>query len=371
MRCPKCNHEQHNTVECQACGVIFKKYRRFQERKKELEAKEKSSNSGKYLQTLVLVCVAVAATYFFTRPTADELSQPSSQSSEITLHSGEEDADGRTTRAPSEQSFSETMVTSSTPIEQAREATVSIETPWGTGSGFFIDKNYIVTNKHVIEFQQNDLEEIKKKVETTRKLIDLEEQKIEDLRRKMKRLPKGPSRSQLSIIIQNHEENLAKIIAQQNRGEAKLAKLEEDIESPEINIILSDGSVHSAGYIVASQDVDLALIALFSHDSNYLKRPPAGENFHQGDKVYTVGSPVGLRHTVTAGVFSGYRLRESDNQKFLQTDAAINPGNSGGPLIDENGYVHGVNTMILQNTEGIGFAIPIAKVFEEFSSTLP
>jgi S1-C subfamily serine protease len=55
---------------------------------------------------------------------------------------------------------------------------------------------------------------------------------------------------------------------------------------------------------------------------------------------------------------------------YLQTDAAINPGNSGGPLIDENGYARGVNTMILRDTQGIGFAIPIEQVFEEFSSTL-
>ncbi|BCL61343.1 hypothetical protein DGMP_20360 [Desulfomarina profundi] len=78
---------------------------------------------------------------------------------------------------------------------------------------------------------------------------------------------------------------------------------------------------------------------------------------------------MGLRHTVTSGVFSGYRKRK-DGQIFLQTDAAINPGNSGGPLIDENGFVYGVNTMILRGTEGIGFAIPIEKVYEEFSSSL-
>ena len=55
---------------------------------------------------------------------------------------------------------------------------------------------------------------------------------------------------------------------------------------------------------------------------------------------------------------------------FLQTDAAINPGNSGGPHIDAEGFVHGVNTMILRDTEGIGFAIPIDRVFEEFGTSL-
>jgi len=119
-----------------------------------------------------------------------------------------------------------------------------------------------------------------------------------------------------------------------------------------------------------SETSDLALMSLFSGDWSYIERPPKMMAMHQGDKVYTIGSPVGLRHTVTAGIFSGYRQQETNGQVYLQTDAAINPGNSGGPLIDENGYARGVNTMILRDTEGIGFAIPIETVFEEFSSTL-
>jgi S1-C subfamily serine protease len=80
--------------------------------------------------------------------------------------------------------------------------------------------------------------------------------------------------------------------------------------------------------------------------------------------VYTVGHPVGLRHSVTSGIISGFR--EHAGVRYIQTDAPINPGNSGGPLIDLNGEVVGVNTMILADTEGIGFAIPIEVVLDEF-----
>ena len=139
----------------------------------------------------------------------------------------------------------------------------------------------------------------------------------------------------------------------------------------DIKIYLADDSEHIANYILLSDNSDLALMSLFSGEYPFLSKSPAGKKLRQGEKVYTVGSPVGLRHTVTAGVFSGYRKRGIDGQIFLQTDAAINPGNSGGPLIDESGYVYGVNTMIIRDTEGIGFAIPIEKVFEEFNSTLP
>ncbi len=119
-----------------------------------------------------------------------------------------------------------------------------------------------------------------------------------------------------------------------------------------------------------SDNYDLALMSLFAGEWTPIQRPRSGRKMHQGDKVYAIGSPVGLRHTVTSGIFSGYRKHTGDGQMYLQTDAAINPGNSGGPLIDENGCVRGVNRMIIRDTEGIGFAIPIEIVFEEFSSSL-
>ena len=79
-----------------------------------------------------------------------------------------------------------------------------------------------------------------------------------------------------------------------------------------------------------------------------------------------IGSPFGLEQTMTAGIISakGRDLGERDHQlqRFLQTDAAINRGNSGGPLLNINGEVIGINTMIVSgsgNFEGIGFALPI------------
>ena len=80
-----------------------------------------------------------------------------------------------------------------------------------------------------------------------------------------------------------------------------------------------------------------------------------------GDWVMAVGNPFGLGHTVTAGIISakGRVIGAGPYDDFLQTDAAINPGNSGGPLFDMNGEVVGVNTAIVAQGQGIGFAIPI------------
>ncbi len=80
-----------------------------------------------------------------------------------------------------------------------------------------------------------------------------------------------------------------------------------------------------------------------------------------GDVVLAIGNPFGFDHTVTSGIISakGRVIGAGPYDNFLQTDAAIHPGNSGGPLLDSRGRVIGVNTAIVDNAPGIGFAIPI------------
>ena len=91
-----------------------------------------------------------------------------------------------------------------------------------------------------------------------------------------------------------------------------------------------------------------------------------------GQKVYAIGNPFGLDHTLTTGVISavGREIESIDRdrtpiQNVIQTDAAINPGNSGGPLLDSAGRLIGVNTQIYSpsgGSAGIGFAIPVDTV---------
>jgi serine protease Do len=378
MRCPKCNHEQKNVLECEACGLIFAKYRMVQARKKaeEVQKAEPGAKVGqvgnglKIVQVILLVGIVAATTYYFTAGRQEEMPR---QAAVVPPSAGSvAPVAQQRPVAPvvsREQSESQPATAGQNAIERARNATVSIQTPWGTGSGFFVNKNYIVTNRHVVQFDQGKLTEFKHRVETNRKIIDLERQKIEEMKQAMQQMPDGPSRSQLGLIIANHEEQLARILPEFENDEHRLEQLDRKIQPSDIKIVFADGSEYVANYLLISDSSDLALMSLFSGDWTYLQRAPGKMILHQGDKVYTIGSPVGLMNTVTAGVFSGYR-QINGGQVYLQTDAAINPGNSGGPLIDEHGYVRGVNTMILRDTEGIGFAIPIEKVFEEFGSTL-
>ncbi|KAG2435177.1 hypothetical protein HXX76_007260 [Chlamydomonas incerta] len=86
-----------------------------------------------------------------------------------------------------------------------------------------------------------------------------------------------------------------------------------------------------------------------------------------GQKVFAIGNPFGLDHTLTTGVVSGtgreiQSISGRPIQDVIQTDAAINPGNSGGPLLDSGGCLIGINTAIYSPTganNGVGFAIPV------------
>jgi serine protease Do len=376
MRCPKCNHEQNNTVECDVCGVIFARYQKILDRRKEEEAQKalsgaKSGTGFKLLQLLLLVVVVAATTYYFTgyksQPSPGQPPGEAFPVAKIPPVSNEIRVAEASRQQPTNP---QPAVIKGNTIERATNATVSIETPWGTGSGFFINKNYIVTNRHVVQIDAKKIAELSSDVEKNRRFFNLEQQKIKEWKQEHQQMPKGPSRSQLAMIIEKHEAELKIVLPKLQEMEQKLTKLDRKIQPSEIKIILADGSSHAANYLLVSPNDDLALMSLYAGEQTFIEKPPAGSGLHQGDKVYAIGSPVGLRHTVTAGVFSGLRSVGNGGQVYLQTDAAINPGNSGGPIIDENGYVRGVTTMILRDTEGIGFAIPIEKVFEEFRSSL-
>ena len=92
----------------------------------------------------------------------------------------------------------------------------------------------------------------------------------------------------------------------------------------------------------------------------------ADDDLLLGETVIAIGNPLGLENSVTTGVISAPKRRLPDGQGgisvFIQTDALINPGNSGGPLLDINGRLIGINTAIIQQAQGIGFAIPIKVV---------
>lgn len=133
----------------------------------------------------------------------------------------------------------------------------------------------------------------------------------------------------------------------------------------EIRVALSDKREFDAKVVLQDDKTDIAVLRIEGGDGKF---PTIGiedsDSLEVGDMVLAIGNPFGVGQTVTSGIISALsrsEIGQSDAQVFLQTDAAINPGNSGGALVDMDGKLVGINTMIFSKSggsQGIGFAIP-------------
>jgi serine protease Do len=108
---------------------------------------------------------------------------------------------------------------------------------------------------------------------------------------------------------------------------------------------------------------DLALLKIEEKDAPKFKNVLMGSSdaLAVGERVFAIGSPLGLERTVTEGILST-KTRQLGGELYLQTTAQINPGNSGGPLFNMAGEVVGVTNMKITFGEGLGFAIPVEAV---------
>lgn len=137
-----------------------------------------------------------------------------------------------------------------------------------------------------------------------------------------------------------------------------------------IKVTLSD-STRLECRIVSSDPInDLAILKVDSPSPLPSIQMGSSKNLMIGETVIALGNPFGLENSVTTGVLSatnrtlnfGEGKVNIEYKDLIQTDALINPGNSGGPLININGELIGINTAILHQGQGIGFAIPVDRV---------
>jgi serine protease Do len=131
----------------------------------------------------------------------------------------------------------------------------------------------------------------------------------------------------------------------------------------QIAVRLSDGREFSAEVVGRDASTDVALLRLSGAEAEELPALYLGDSdkLEVGDWVVAIGNPFGLDHSVAHGMISAKErvLGAGPFDDFIQTDALINPGNSGGPLFNMKGEVVGVNTAIISQGQGIGFAVPI------------
>jgi S1-C subfamily serine protease len=128
---------------------------------------------------------------------------------------------------------------------------------------------------------------------------------------------------------------------------------------------------YEATYVGGAADHDLAVLQIRAPGAKLVPiRVGTSADLQVGQKVFAIGNPFGLDHTLTTGIVSalGRTIQSVANtpiEDAIQTDAAINPGNSGGPLLDSSGRLIGVNTAIYSPSgasAGIGFAVPVDTV---------
>ena len=131
-------------------------------------------------------------------------------------------------------------------------------------------------------------------------------------------------------------------------------------------ITLQNGNQVDGTVLGSDQITDLALVKIKEFPGLESAKLGDSEDIQVGDWAIALGTPYGLESTVTLGIVSSLHrdintLGFSDKRlDLIQTDAAINPGNSGGPLINANGEVIGINTLVRSGPgAGLGFAIPI------------
>ena len=147
-------------------------------------------------------------------------------------------------------------------------------------------------------------------------------------------------------------------------------------DASDIVITFSNGNSYPGNVIGSDAYADLALLSVDAPDLEYQPLTIiSSSNLEVGDPVIAIGSPMGLQGSMTTGIVSqiGRTIEESLAGSFpianiIQTSVPINPGNSGGPLLNYDGDVVGITTAIIEDSEGLGFAIPSNTILREIQS---
>ncbi|NPU86214.1 MAG: DegQ family serine endoprotease [Syntrophaceae bacterium] len=128
-----------------------------------------------------------------------------------------------------------------------------------------------------------------------------------------------------------------------------------------ILVKLAGGKEYPAEIVGRDANTDIALIKIKPNGDLPTALLGDSDKLRVGDWVLAIGNPFGLEQTVTAGIVSAKArsIGAGPYDEFIQTDASINPGNSGGPLFNLKGEVVGINTAIVAQGQGIGFAVPV------------
>jgi len=353
--------------------------------------------NAKYVFVLILLCVSGSATAEIYRykdqngkwQYTDK--EPSSEVKSETLNFDKKQPVETTEEATGEDlaAFLNNKFNPQTPIEKASVAVVKIETPYGTGSGFFVaDTGYLITNRHVVRpestaqivdelkqleknYEQNKayLEDRGRELERYKKRIDDYQNSIDDAPESSKAKMREEfyyHNNRYSDMKQSYLTAKKDVEAAKNDLAARKDGLSQSTVTTVFKIIFKDGTEKQAKLVAIGKDRDAALLQIVGGYKTPFLEEGQRNAVAQGAEVFAIGSPLGFRDFVTKGIVT------RQEQDRIVTDTEILPGNSGGPLITPEGKVIGVNTQVYRangslGSEVFGFAIPIELIKQEFS----
>ena len=385
MDCPKCGHQQADTIKCASCGIYFAKFAEQQARlasrpREGMQHAPPEAGFGWGAITLTAI-VSVVLVWGLMRgrtPAGAATTGPARPAAELTPRGPQAPAPSARASSARELSGLEAQLARTFParnaIESARNATVFIKTGWGMGSGFIIDGDcHVITNRHVVETDGArvastvvDTPEMRWRIESAEQQLRANIAQQLQLRNALQGQP--GTNLQVLEIDERIQAMRAELADLPGRVRGAISDKVEGSGRSGFTVILVDGTEYRSLHAHYAEGRDLAMFQLPADHCPHLE-PGDSSGLAQGERLYTIGNPSGLAYSVTSGVFSGDR--GAGQQRMLQTDAPINPGNSGGPLVRENGQVIGINTLVLKGAQGIGFAIPIEAIYQDFLELRP
>ncbi|MEE4167084.1 MAG: hypothetical protein V2I35_13865, partial [Desulfocapsaceae bacterium] len=281
-RCPKCSRKITNKIECKHCGLLFERYFKA-ENQKRAEELAKAAKKGRLqrvinasVSLLFIAVIGGGAFYYFNVRTpasepANAISPNNSQANNT--------ATAQKAGAPQD----------SENVGRAKQATVAISTPWGNGTGFFVDSNLLLTNKHIVEQKKDGLAEARTSFETYRNWVAREYERLQNMKQQYAEMADGSKKEELGAIIQDGEEQYEKSRAEQQRLEDRVLEIEKGLENNQMHITMPDGQKMQISNTNLSQTYDLALLTVAGTNSPGIVLPPPGSTLIEGAQISIIG----------------------------------------------------------------------------------
>jgi serine protease Do len=381
MKCPKCGHEQEATDKCAGCGVYFSKLAAEVATPKSRRADKLRGETPEPRIGIGAIGIAAFIVALLVFGFMRKGNEPVASSNEKTVTTRRiiwtdipPDAAASTRNASNPTPAGAAPqaggpASTEKPLEIARNATVLVETGLGVGSGFIIDGQCnVVTNRHVVDLNGARVaDEVVRTPEAQAAIVEARrelQQRIQLSESRLRSIRNQPATNVEQAALELRIVEMRKQLEDPSLGlRGYVANSVDKADRAGFTATLADGSRYEALNARFSDEYDLALFKLPAKFCSPIK-VGRSQDLAYGQRLYTIGNPSGMSFTLTSGVFSGER--RDGQERYLQTDAPINPGNSGGPLLTEEGRVVGINSRVLRDTQGIGFALPIEAVFDAF-----